>query len=82
MKNPLPKAIRKERNAILRKIFAKMNADYRKKFIGHTMSVLWESCLGKSEAGWEISGLTENYLRVHAITPKPRWNQLDQGSFK
>jgi threonylcarbamoyladenosine tRNA methylthiotransferase MtaB len=78
MKNQLPKAIRKERNAILREIFAEMSANYRKKFIGRTMSVLWESSLRKSEAGWELSGLTENYLRIHAQADEPRWNWLDE----
>jgi len=78
MKNPLPKAVRKERNAVLRERFAKMSADYREQFIGRTISVLWESSLRKSEAGWEMSGLTENYLRVHALSPEPRWNQIDQ----
>ena len=78
MKGQLEKKTRKARNAALRETFAEMGATYRNRFIGETSSVLWESSLSKSETGWLMSGLTGNYLRVHATLPEPRWNQVDQ----
>ena len=27
---------------------------------------------------WQMEGLTENYLRVNAFAPSPRWNEIDQ----
>ena len=78
MKNQLPKVLRKERNAILREIFAKMRADYQKKFISRTMSVLWESSKKLDDSTFQMQGLTENYLRVRATASEPRWNKIDQ----
>jgi len=78
MKGQLEKKTRKARNAALREAFAEMGTDYRNRFIGETSSVLWEASLSNSESGWLMSGLTGNYLRVHATLPEPRWNQVDQ----
>ena len=78
MKGQLKKKTRKARNATLRAVFAQMAKNYRKKFVGRKMSVLWESSRTTDESSWQMSGLTENYLRVHAISSKPRWNQIDQ----
>jgi hypothetical protein len=30
------------------------------------------------EWGWQMEGLTGNYLRVTAFAPSPRWNQIDR----
>ena len=30
------------------------------------------------EWGWQMEGLTENYLRVNAFAPSPRWNEIDR----
>jgi hypothetical protein len=30
------------------------------------------------EWGWQMEGYTENYLRVQAFAPSPRWNELDE----
>jgi hypothetical protein len=29
------------------------------------------------EWGWQMEGLTGNYLRVSAFAPSPRWNEID-----
>lgn len=78
MKGQVEKAIRKERNAALRTVFAEMGAAYRNRFVGETLSVLWESNQSMSDAGWTMQGLTGNYLRVQAVASEPRWNQVDQ----
>ena len=78
MKNHLPKEIRKQRNAVLRQAFAEMGEAYRKKFIGRTMPVLWEACAEVNDEGWQMEGLTGNYIRVSATAPGPRWNVVDE----
>jgi len=42
------------------------------------MPVLWESTSEMGEWGWQMEGLTGNYLRVKAFAPSPRWNELDE----
>lgn len=42
------------------------------------MPVLWEATSILTNDGWQLEGLTDNYLRVMAIAPEPRWNRLDK----
>jgi threonylcarbamoyladenosine tRNA methylthiotransferase MtaB len=77
MKNHIPREIRKRRNAVLRAAFAESGLAYRQQFIGQTVSVLWESARELTEQGWRMEGLTGNYIRVTAIAPDARWNQVD-----
>jgi threonylcarbamoyladenosine tRNA methylthiotransferase MtaB len=72
----VPHALRKERNARLRSVLAESAQAYRSAFIGQVLPVLWESATGLGAAGWEISGLTGNYLRVHAESSRSLWNQI------
>lgn len=78
MKNHNPRDIRKRRNAILRAAFAESGKAYRQQFIGRTASVLWESARELTESGWKMEGLSGNYMRVTAIAPQARWNQIDR----
>ena len=80
MKKQLDKKTRKSRNAKLREIFADMELNYRKKFIGRAMDVLWESSQKLDNGSFQMQGLSENYLRVRAIASEPRWNQIDKVS--
>ncbi len=70
--------VRKERNAALRAAFAKSEQDFMRQFIGRKVSVLWESTSQLSEVGWQMEGLTDNYLRVRSVMPQPRWNEVDE----
>ncbi len=67
----------KARNAALRTVLAESAEAYRRKFIGKTMPVLWEATSILTDEGWQIEGLTDNYLRVTAIAAEPRWNRVD-----
>ncbi len=78
MKGQVRLEVRKERNAVLRKIFAEAAQVYASRFVGQTLSVLWESSDQLSDHGWRMEGLTDNNLRVAAIAPEPRWNRLDR----
>ena len=77
MKGQVKTGLRKKRNHILHDALAESARAYRQKFVGKQMSVLWESTSEMGEWGWQMEGYTENYLRVQAFAPSPRWNELD-----
>jgi threonylcarbamoyladenosine tRNA methylthiotransferase MtaB len=68
--------VRKERSAKLREALEESAKSYRQKFIGRTLSVLWESSTQLSDAGWEMEGWSENYLRIKTTAPRPLWNEI------
>ncbi len=72
----VPKSVRRERSALMRAAFARSAELYRHLFIGHILPVLWESTTDLGEAGWQLSGLTGNYLRIKANNDEDRWNQI------
>ena len=78
MKGQVRPELRKERNHILHDALDESEQSYRKKFVGRTMSVLWESTSEMGEWGWQMEGLTGNYLRVNAFAASPRWNEIDE----
>ena len=77
MKGQVRPELRKDRNRMLREVLDGSEKSYREKFVGQNMSVLWESTSEMGEWGWQMEGLTGNYLRVKAFAPSPRWNELD-----
>jgi threonylcarbamoyladenosine tRNA methylthiotransferase MtaB len=77
MKGQIGPEVRKERNHILHDALEESAKVYRQRFIGKTMSVLWESTSELGEWGWQMEGLTGNYLRVTANALSPRWNMID-----
>ncbi len=77
MKGQVKPEVRKRRNRILQEAIEESATSYREKFIGQTMSVLWESTTEYGEYGWRMEGWTGNYLRVSATAPSPRWNEVD-----
>lgn len=68
---------RKERNAILRQTFQAAALTYRRRFLGRNLAVLWESSSALGQSGWQMEGLSGNYIRITAVTPQPRWNRID-----
>jgi len=68
--------VRKERNAILREVFEEGGKAYRERFVGQKTFVLWESVTEMNGQGWQMEGLTGNYLHVRALAPQPLWNQI------
>ena len=40
------------------------------------LSVLWETAFPVESAGWQVRGLTDNYLRVVARAPERLWNMI------
>lgn len=78
MRGQIQPQVRKKRNHILREALDEFAKSYREKFIGQAMSVLWESTSAMGERGWQMEGLTGNYLRVQAFAALPRWNVVDE----
>jgi threonylcarbamoyladenosine tRNA methylthiotransferase MtaB len=54
--------VRSRRAALLRSIGRASGEGFRRRFVGRTMPVLWETW--RPDSGW--SGLTDNYIRVYA----------------
>jgi threonylcarbamoyladenosine tRNA methylthiotransferase MtaB len=82
MKAQVRHEIRKERNAVLHALFEETAWSYRQQFVGRMLPVLWESTDLLSELGWQMEGLSDNYIRVKAVAPDPRWNRLDSVELK
>jgi threonylcarbamoyladenosine tRNA methylthiotransferase MtaB len=76
MQEQVPHPLRKQRSARVRTLLAESSAAYRKNFLGQVLQVLWESASTMGPHGWELSGLTGNYLRVKAQAPHNKWNTI------
>jgi threonylcarbamoyladenosine tRNA methylthiotransferase MtaB len=70
--------VRKARTAAYREAFAEAAGNYRQRFLGRELPVLWESLTRLNGQGWRLEGLSGNYLRVRATSTQPRWNLIDQ----
>ena len=76
MPDQVPFAVRKVRNARMRSALDESAQRYQASFVGQELPVLWESAAALGPEGWEMSGLTGNYLRVSARAPRHLWNQI------
>lgn len=72
----VPSRVRKERNASIRAALAESAHDYRSGFLGQLLPVLWESAIEIEKGVWQLSGLTDNYLRVHTHAHRRLWNKI------
>lgn len=72
----VPHTVRRERNAKMRAVLAESASAYTENFLGQELPVLWESATTLGPDGWCLSGLTDNYLRVKALTTQDLWNQI------
>jgi threonylcarbamoyladenosine tRNA methylthiotransferase MtaB len=69
-------AIGKHRNSVMRQIFQQTASAYRLGHIGQDLSVLWEKATSINDHQWQLNGLSDNYLRVTAISATPCRNQI------
>ena len=74
--NKVPRKIARERSRRVREAIEQSTNAYRTQFLGKTLSVLWESAIALGANGWEVKGLTDNYLRVKATIPQNVWNRI------
>ena len=78
IREQVPAELRRQRAQRLREAFGELGKAYRRQFLGQSMPVLWEASAVRSENGWQIEGLTGNYVRVTASAPELRWNRVDE----
>jgi threonylcarbamoyladenosine tRNA methylthiotransferase MtaB len=76
MPSQVPVSVRKERNARVRAALLASADRYRHFFVGQELPVLWESITGSGPDGWQVSGLTGNYLRITATATDNLWNTI------
>lgn len=72
----VPQVVRKERRQRMLTVLEETAQAYRARFLDQTLPVLWEGRAILDVHGWEMNGLTDNYLRVTAHSPSHLWNQL------
>ncbi len=78
MKERVPIQTARARNAALRDVFKKSSRDFRTRFIGDVVRVLWERDEQQDDGCWRLSGLTDHYLRVQADSSVSLWNQFSR----
>ncbi len=74
----VPLAVSKSRNSAMRSVLAESAEKYQSNYLGNSLTVLWEATNTLNSKGWRLSGLTDNYLRVHAYSKTSLWNQLSR----
>ncbi|HEX7567201.1 MAG TPA: MiaB/RimO family radical SAM methylthiotransferase [Anaerolineaceae bacterium] len=75
--NQVPSKVYKERSAALRAVLAESARTFKQRFVGQKFEVLWEGAGSFGPQGWQMEGLTDNYLRVVAWSPENRWNEVN-----
>lgn len=68
-------SIRKERNLITRQLLQESTHSFLQKAINNQYEVLWERTVQKQD-GFELSGLTDNYMKVTASSDKDLHNEI------
>jgi len=76
MPHQIPHAIRKERNARMRAVFAHTAYQYQEKNLNKALPVLWESATKLQPQEWRLTGLTSNYIRVLSLSTYPIENVI------
>jgi threonylcarbamoyladenosine tRNA methylthiotransferase MtaB len=76
MGGQVPEEIKKERGARLLALSDDGARRFWRRFVGRSMTVLWEQITGASEAGFHNAGLTDNYIRVEMIAPAALTNTI------
>jgi len=74
----IPAAVRRSRNRMYLEAFTEAAHAFRCSHVGEVRPVLWESTVRVNGSAWQLSGLTDNYIRVKVLTDEPRWNEVDQ----
>ena len=72
----VPSKVTRERHRIIQDVVDHSAARYAKHFIGKTLTVLWENATALDGKGWQVLGLSDNYLRVRSTVPSNLFNTL------
>ena len=72
----IPASVAKQRNTIMRQILLQSASEYREKHLNQDLHVLWEKAIAINDHQWQLSGLSDNYLRVRASFSSSCRNQM------
>jgi hypothetical protein len=62
----------------MRSLISQSSDAFRACLLGKQADVLWESVDGQENGEWVNSGLTSNFIRVHAKSTENLWNQFSR----
>ena len=74
----VPPHVARNRNRKIQEVVHDSASRYAVSFIGKELTVLWESAKALDENGWDVVGLSDNYLRVRATVPSNIMNTLSR----
>lgn len=74
--NQIYPRIAKRRNGMMRQVLENSAVDYRVKHLNQDLQVLWEKASPINDHQWQLSGLSDNYLRVHSFSVSACQNQI------
>lgn len=78
MTGQIPMDVRKQRNAKMRAVVAEATYRYRQRHVALETDVLWEATDAFGPEGWQLRGLTGNYLPVTVTSPLRLWNRVSR----
>lgn len=73
----IPAAIKKQRSQKMREVFLNARTSFMQDLIGKEVSVLWEKSEVKN-GQYYLSGLTDTYMPIKALSKKDLYNQISQ----
>lgn len=78
LKNFVPGEVARSRGRQMRQVVAQSADRFHEQFIGTEALVLWEATDAYGPSGWKLHGLTDNYLRVEAVSVHHLWNKISR----
>lgn len=75
MKGQVPERVKREREKLVAEVGRESEQAFQSRFLGCVMEVLWETPERRGEL-FLCSGLTDNYIRVFALSPCPLSNTI------
>jgi len=76
MSGKVPFTEAKYRNTLVRDILQQSATAFRNEHIGKVLPVLVEKNSQIDDHFWQLSGFSDNYIRVSTIASSPYWNQI------
>ncbi len=76
MPSQIPFDVAKQRNSLMRIITKESADEFYSGYINRDAKVLMEKASSVDHHLWQLSGLSDNNLRIHAISPTPCRNQI------
>ena len=76
MGEQVDEGVKRERMGRMLAVAAESQASFTQESLGQVLRVLWERSTARESCGWRFSGLTDNYLRVTALSHRDLVNEI------